>query len=469
MVTLNTKSWVPIFLRGRYISDWQFRWFLVVSFSFNLVYSFIYFNDQGLWDASRVPLDPNTVIFQDDRDGWLRAAQFLVQDGAIGTERWQLNFWPPGQVLFTTLLVFFFRNYQLILMAHVGLCSMLLVLIYRKVFRLTKDNSVRRNLVFCSILFWNFSFMNKSSITTLVLCPDYIAALLFALGLLIVLDTNLEEKSRIQRIAAAALMSSAAYLRITFYQAVWMILAFSFVLYIMSRRKGSVLSQANQLRVLVILLTTIITFLPWVGIRYYVNGETLVKAFQFSEQSRFSMTVAWWDQDVIEKFRAQHIGAGIACKIDPIKCKFFSNRDKAILSGKSNIDWGRDADEKTQAAFRAYLSNPGVVLKSKLPILWNAYFQRIAFSSIEGKPYYTWDKVIFFVALIASFVLLFRNRKQAPILLMISVLGVGWSLTLLLTQVEFRYLLPTFVMILMPIAQLHKYKSPQAIPDRVSF
>jgi hypothetical protein len=458
-VIRTLKSMALNALRVRYITDRQFRLVLIGTLIFNLAYSFDYFRDQGLWEASRVPLDPNAIIFRDDRDGWLRAAQYLASEGSIGNERWQLNFWPPGQVFLTTILVFLFRNYQLILLSHVLLSAVLLALIYWKIFRLMDKSLAKRNLVFCLIIFWNFSFMNLSSITSLVLCPDYIAALLFFLGLILILDKNLERKHLIQLFIPVVLLSASAYLRITYYQAIWIILGYALVQFA-SRKIQHTHNTASISRFLIVLIVTVTTFLPWIGVRYYANGETLVKAFQFSEQSRFAMTVAWWDEKTIKKFNAEHIGAGIACKIDSSKCEYFSNRDKDILAGNSNVNWGQDADEKTKAALQAYFSDPEYVFRAKIPILWNAYFQRMAFSSIEGAPYYTWDKVIFLLALLAGLIYLIKNRRRAPILLFISLLGVGWILTLLLTQVEFRYLLPSFVLMLAPIAHLHKYKSP---------
>jgi hypothetical protein len=408
-------------------------------------------NKDGIIERASIPIQYAPTIFQDDRDGWLKAAYSLVYNYRIEENVWQVNFWPPGQVGITTALFFLGRNYFTIILLHTLLTLFLLFVIYRKIirkYRTSKSATFAILLLIC----WNFSFFNLSSLVTLILCPDYLAALIFFLAIFCMFET---QKIDIRKfLLVGFLLATAAYIRVSYYQLLIFIFLIAIAYYFLSlKSKGRKqrISYEIAKRVVASSLIALMLIAPWITFRMIYMNNDLAHSVQLSEQGRFAMGVQWWDKKYKEENNALFIGAGTACILDAKKCSYFSNRDKQIAAGMSDISWGEDLDEKSREAIEVFIKNPIGVIELKLPVLAKGYFQRIAFSSIDDTFHISLDRIGMLFLILYAGALAWKGRLETFWLIWFFLLGTLMWGSLFITQVEFRYFYPGLICFLTPL------------------
>jgi len=443
----------------------------LIVFLINVIFEIqnVIFTDQFRALSSANPL--TLSVFGDDRDGWLAAAASFAHFH-MSTYAWQVNFWPPGNIGILTLGYFVTRSLYGAALFHIVIELVgvsLLIFEFASWLVLARIN---RYLVLGLSILFAFSFTNSSSLSRYPLSSDYLAATFGTFAISYFLRrVVVERRYTISSWAIPGVtLAFAGYTRIFYYQLflIGLLVILSYFIFIriqkmaMTARVTSDFERRNQetgrrnkeifRKLTLSLIVVSILFAPWIAIRsFIIYPGNIVKGIQMSSQGRFALELQWVRKDVADFRILQLMGLGTACKLDPVKCNFFANRDLAAKNGNSVITMDDDWDQKASAAIRVFIKHPLAWASLKLPSMYRAYFQRSAFDSVDTKVHLSLDRILILILFVANFLnsifLWARRRLVVPIVLFsLSAFLIG---QLLITQTVFRVFLPGMLMILL--------------------
>ena len=392
----------------------------------------------------------NTRFFFDDRDGWLDLASAISQGKFEPELTWQLAFWTPGNIGILSLGNVLFQSTYLAAIFHVFVVSIAQATL---VYLIIKNFHLSNKYYFLTILgvvIFHLSFLFQSAFVDSVLCPDYLASILFCSAIVLLYEFINEKAFKLSNFMAIVFFASAsAYIRITAYQIVIisLFICISYTIYKIITKQILTL-RFKKLFSLLIVIT--LTFVPWIVIRSEIayNGNYF-KAAQFSYQGKFALGLQWADsKDFLKYPEFELMGLGIACKIDPVKCEYFSERKIMIENKILDVTMDDEFEYRSVEALKTFVKNPfeWVILKSKY--IPSTYFQSSVYDTVDGKKHFSLDLVLIALLLPYNIFMITRLRDKYSKYFMATVQFVALSLfsQLFLTQVLLRFYLPSIML-----------------------
>ena len=394
--------------------------------------------------------DQNTRYFFDDRDGWLDLASAISQGKFEPELTWQLAFWTPGNIGILSLGNILFQSTYFAAIFHVFIVAIAQATLVYLIIR--NFSLVRKNYFFTIvvILLFQFSFLYRSAFIDSVLCPDYLACVLLCSALVLLYDFLNKTTFKLSNFMAIIfLVSASAYIRITAYQLVLILFLFCALLSVFSIVKKQKLPLTFK-KLFLLSVIAIITFVPWIIIRSEVAYDgNYFKAAQFSYQGKLALGLQWADSNDFKKYpEFELMGLGIACKIDPIKCNYFSERKILIEDGAIDVTMDDEFEDRSLEALKTFIKNPfeWVTLKSKyIPA---TYFQSSVYDTVDGKIHFSADLILILLLLPYNIFMIIKlaNRYSRYFNLTLQLISLTLFFQLYLTQVLLRFYLPSITL-----------------------
>lgn len=393
-------------------------------------------------------------LFPDDRSLWLNAVEYFGKNLDYGPHEWQLSLWPPGHILTSSAIYLIVGNLNIVLVLDYMITSLLTTLILLQIyywFNYAKVNFVFYFLISVSFL---FSPIYLSAMIETFFLTDLQSTLAGTLAILrIIRMVNSKEKTRKLDIAIASLLLAfAGYVRLTFYQITLLALALSIAFLLFSylpRNKDSYLNlRKSSGTIFKVTALTFFIFLPWIVIRgFVIYSDSFERGMEFSLQTRFALQSQWYDEVRLEtEPNYPLVGQGIACKIDAVKCEFFTKQNKEILLGIKQIPMDEDFDLKSKEALKVFIKNPIEWVKLKWPVYGTSFFQKSVYDGADGNFHFSWDRVlVLFCFVINPILWLYARWKRIKLIegsFALIVLSIFQIAQFLLTQLYFRFYLP---------------------------
>ncbi len=391
--------------------------------------------------------------FFDDRDGWLQLAS-AVSKGQFEPElTWQLAVWPPGNIGILSLGNLIFQSTFMAAIFHIFIVALvqaiLVYLILRNIIT-TKRNSF---FLICIVIGYHLSFIYRSAFIDTVLFSDYLGSILLCCGIILLNEFMMDKYISLQKaILIVVFLSASAYVRITGYQIILSVflisIAIGFLRIVLHK------PLVEQLRkIILITVIIILTFVPWIVIRSEIayNGNYL-KGVQFSNQGKLALGLQWADVEDFNKYpEFELMGLGIACKIDPIKCKYFSERENLIENGILNTARDDEFEKRSLEALKTFVTNPAEWISLKSNYIPSTYFQSSVYDTVDGKIHFSLDLFLIILLVPYNIAMLIRlNDKQSKLFISaIQLIAFTTFIQLFLTQVLLRFYLPSIMLTLL--------------------
>ena len=441
--------------------NYQIFVIIVLNLVFHLYIFFVRINDKyHIFDK---PLSDLRVkeLFQDDRTYWLEAILYFGKNFNFGEHNWQLNLWAPGHLLFSSLTYLIFGKLILVIVFNYFITFLLMTLILFQVHYWLRRGDIKFSISLVPLVLFLFSPIYTSALVDTFFVPDLQATLAGSLAILrLVRLINLEnQNSKLELFYIAVLLAFAGYLRLTYYQLTIYVLFIStlYLLFVSLREqnKKRYISYEKVFLSFKILVIAFLIFLPWILIRGYVMYPgNFAKGLEFSLQGRFALQTQWYDD---EKLKTEPvfplIGQGIACKVDKVKCAFFTNQNREIANGNLKLTMDEDFDLKAKAAIETFVRSPIEWIGYKLPIYGPTFFQASVYDKIDKNLHVSWDRILILICFIINpFLWIYAKLKRLKLTigaLPLILLSCFQLVQFLLTQLLFRFYLPAIAFTLM--------------------
>jgi len=199
-----------------------------------------------------------------------------------------------------------------------------------------------------------------------------------------------------------------------------------------------------------IFLIASILFAPWVFFRaVIIYDNDFNKGIQFSYQARFALQHQWdTPADLAKNPNLKLMGLGIACEIDPGKCRELELRKNLILTGKSNRIMDDEDDVRSREAIKVLLLHPVKWLELKFKYFGNAYFQKSVYDRIDNHVHYSWELLLVLFLVPSNLILSSKvtSRQNRRFVRGLQLLAIFLALQLLVTQAVLRFFLMSILL-----------------------
>lgn len=412
---------------------------------------------QNPWDDSYF-----LGIFQDDRSYWLKAATTFAEQGNFGNESWQLSLWTPGHILLSTIFYLISNSLLFTLLLDYSVNVVLTTLVLKETQFLLPVRFRGIYIFGIGTFLFLFSPIYRSSLIDTFFMTDLQATLAGSLAILLllrILRSELEAKI-INLIAVAALICFAGYVRLSYYQLTLYVFVLSVLALVIIRFFNLHASQEMKRKFWIsfkVSLLAVFIFLPWIIIRgFVIYPGNFAKGVEFSLQGRFALQSMWYDKEKLQtEPQFPFIGEGIACKVDKIKCNFFSDQNAKVASGGLSLTMDQQIDIKARAAVETFLRHPTSWISLKAPVYGPSFFQESVYDRIDTKKelHFSWDRILILMLFLGNPILLLTLRlHKVPILtgtFALILMSYIQLIQFLLTQLLFRFYLPAISFTLM--------------------
>ena len=400
-------------------------------------------------------------LFQDDRTLWLNAILYFGQNLNFGEHTWQLTLWAPGHLLFSSVTYLIFGKLLLVIGFNYFITFLLMTLVLMQIHCWLDQVKVKFSISLIILALFLFSPIYTSALVDTFFMSDLQATIAGSLAILRLISLIDSQKlnSKLEHFNIAALLAFAGYMRLTYYQLTIYVLLFS-ALYLLfvsirQRNKDRNFGYDKVFFIFKISVITFLIFLPWILVRgYIIFPGNLSKGLEFSTQGRFALQAQWYD-DIRLKTDPQFplIGQGIACKVDKVKCDFFTNQNREISNGSLKITMDEDFDLKSKAAIETFVRSPIKWIEYKSPTYGPSFFQSSVYDTIDKNLHISWDRILILLFFIINpFLWIYIKLKRFKLVvgtLPLILLSCFQLVQFLLTQLLFRFYLPAIAFTLM--------------------
>jgi len=396
-----------------------------------------------------------TPKFGDDRDGWLEFANAFPSLENMSPQRWQISFWPPGNIGILSIGKFLTGSILFGAIFHVILVSVVQALLVFQCVSLFSKQKKNLPLILLVVSLIHLSFLFRSSFVDAVLNPDYLASISLALGLIFSYKYFFEDINKHHlAIYAAFAFAFSGYLRVTTFQLTLIAFLVTFFLGIVLFIRGKLLTYIFRKTVAIVLITLTL-FTPWIIYRAVgIYDNDFSRGLQFSAQARFALSHQW---DTPSELKANPslklMGLGTACAIDKPKCIWLSDRQTQILNGTLPKTIDDEWDLRSKEAIKTMLGNPIEWLSLKLNYFGQSFFQKSVYDSIDTDYHFSIDLilVILSIPLVPFIVLKIQRSGRRNFITATFLCSLFLAAQLLISQSLLRFFLPSIALLVISL------------------